>query len=199
MLSDVCGADPAGLARPVAPSARAIDRVGEMLAVYDENARLREENRRLLGWQTDARQARRREPGAARHAERAGGRSRAGLDHGPRRRRFRRRRSCAACWSMPAPSEGVAMGMAAMTAEGLVGRVFEVGRRSARILLITDYQLARPGGASSARATAPMLAGDNSTEPAAALPAAGRRAAGRRSRGDLGPRRRAAAPGCRSA
>ena len=28
--------------------------VGELLAVYDENARLREENRRLLGWQAEA-------------------------------------------------------------------------------------------------------------------------------------------------
>ena len=40
--------------RPVAAVRTGFDRVGAMLAVYDENARLREENRRLLGWQAEA-------------------------------------------------------------------------------------------------------------------------------------------------
>ena len=42
------------LNRPVAVIRTGFDRVGALLAVYDENARLREENRRLLGWQAEA-------------------------------------------------------------------------------------------------------------------------------------------------
>ncbi len=42
------------LDRPVVGVRRLFDRVGGLLAAHEENARLREENRELLGWQAEA-------------------------------------------------------------------------------------------------------------------------------------------------
>src|SRR5262245_4364017 len=43
------------IARPVATANQALDRVNEIVHVHAENARLREENARLLQWQSVAR------------------------------------------------------------------------------------------------------------------------------------------------
>jgi rod shape-determining protein MreC len=59
---------------------------------------------------------------------------------------------------------GVAKGQAAMTGEGLVGRVSEVGERSARILLITDLNSRIPVLVEASRERA-VLAGDNTARP----------------------------------
>jgi rod shape-determining protein MreC len=59
---------------------------------------------------------------------------------------------------------GVARGQAAMTGEGLVGRVSEVGSRAARILLITDLNSRVPVVVDGTRQRA-ILAGDNSARP----------------------------------
>jgi len=59
---------------------------------------------------------------------------------------------------------GVARGQAAMTGEGLVGRVAEVGSRAARILLITDLNSRVPVIVDGTRQRA-ILAGDNSARP----------------------------------
>jgi len=60
--------------------------------------------------------------------------------------------------------DGVARGQAGMTGEGLIGRVAEVGERTARILLLSDLNSRIPVvvGASGQHA---ILAGDNSAEP----------------------------------
>ena len=52
-----------------------------------------------------------------------------------------------------------------MTGEGLVGRVAEVGERTARILLLTDLNSHIPGRCSSASRERAVLAGDNSDQP----------------------------------
>jgi rod shape-determining protein MreC len=59
---------------------------------------------------------------------------------------------------------GVGRGQAAMTANGLVGRVIEAGGRAARILLITDLNSRVPVIVDGSRERA-ILAGDNSARP----------------------------------
>ena len=58
----------------------------------------------------------------------------------------------------------VARGQAAITGEGLVGRLTEVGNRAARVLLITDLNSRIPVTIESSHANA-VLAGDNSERP----------------------------------
>lgn len=60
--------------------------------------------------------------------------------------------------------DGVAKGQAAMTGEGLVGRVAEVGEKTSRVLLITDLNSHIPVIVESSRERA-VLAGDNTALP----------------------------------
>jgi rod shape-determining protein MreC len=60
--------------------------------------------------------------------------------------------------------EGVVKGEAAITGEGLVGRVTEVGTRSSRVLLITDLNSRIPVMIENSRDRA-VLAGDNTVMP----------------------------------
>src|SRR5438270_10359528 len=150
------------LSRPAAALDAAADRLHGFIAVYRDNARLAEENERLLGWQQvalrlSAENAELRdlsklvpEPGislvtARVMADSGGSYARnvmvnAGRDH------------------------GVARGQAAITGEGLVGRVAEVGSRAARILLITDLNSRVPVVVDGTGQRA-ILAGDNSARP----------------------------------
>src|SRR5947209_10607564 len=149
------------LSRPAAALDAAADRVRGFIAVYRDNTRLAEENERLLGWQQvalrlSAENAELRglsklvpEPAisfvtARVIADSGGSYARnvmvnAGRDH------------------------GVARGQAAITGEGLVGRVAEVGSRAARILLITDLNSRVPVVIGTRQRA--ILAGDNSARP----------------------------------
>jgi rod shape-determining protein MreC len=60
--------------------------------------------------------------------------------------------------------DGVREGMAAMTGDGLVGRVVEAGDWSSRVVLITDLNSRIPVAIASSGERA-ILAGDNSTSP----------------------------------
>ncbi|MEX2298366.1 MAG: rod shape-determining protein MreC [Dongiaceae bacterium] len=60
--------------------------------------------------------------------------------------------------------DGILKGQAALTGEGLAGRITEVGERSARVLLLTDINSRIPVLLEGARHRA-ILAGDNSNEP----------------------------------
>ncbi len=60
--------------------------------------------------------------------------------------------------------DGVAKGQAAITSDGLVGRVAEAGMQSARVLLITDINSRIPVLVGTGRDRA-ILAGDNSAQP----------------------------------
>src|SRR5438132_1078198 len=60
--------------------------------------------------------------------------------------------------------DGLARGQAAITGEGLVGRLTEVGSRASRILLITDLNSRIPVVIDGSHSSA-VLAGDNSDRP----------------------------------
>ena len=60
--------------------------------------------------------------------------------------------------------KGVARGQAAVTGEGLVGRVSEVGSRAARVILITDLNSRVPVIVEGPQQRA-LLTGDNSERP----------------------------------
>jgi rod shape-determining protein MreC len=61
-------------------------------------------------------------------------------------------------------ADNVARGQAAITGEGLVGRIAEVGERASRVLLITDLNSRIPVTIEGSRERA-VLAGDNSEQP----------------------------------
>ncbi len=61
-------------------------------------------------------------------------------------------------------NDGVARGQAALTGEGLAGRVVSVGNKASRVLLVTDINSRIPVVVGPARDRA-VLAGDNSTRP----------------------------------
>ncbi len=148
---------------PVAWSRQLGEQLGGVLAVYAENQRLREENRRLLEWQAQA--------------------VRLGVEN----------RSLRTMLDMPDPTPagewvharivadsaspfvhtrlvdvgsdaGIEPGMAVLTPAGMIGRVIAVGERSSRILLLTDLNSKVPVIVERSGDQA-LLAGDNSPEP----------------------------------
>ena len=152
----------AALSRPIAAAGDLVDRARSILAIYQENRRLTEENRRLAQWQetalrlvADNRQLRGLvkavpEPAisyvSARVIANSGG-------------AFVRTVMINA-----GRTEGLARGQAALSGNGLVGRLTEVGDRAARVLLITDLNSRIPVMVERSRANA-VLAGDNSNYP----------------------------------
>jgi rod shape-determining protein MreC len=150
------------LSRPAAALDAAADSIRGLLAVYRDNARLVEENQRLLGWQQAALRL------AAENAEL---RDLARLVPEPATSYVTARviadsgGAYARSVMVNAGREnGVARGQAAMTGEGLVGRIAEVGSRAARVLLITDFNSRVPVVVDGTRQRA-ILAGDNSARP----------------------------------
>ncbi len=150
------------LAQPVATMASGVRHVEGVFDLYRENERLREENARLLQWQDVARRL---------ETENAGLRDLTKFvpEGAPR---FISAQIIADSGGAFARSvlvsaggrEGVTRGQAAVTGEGLVGRVAEVGGRAARILLLTDLNSHIPVMLDSSRERA-VMAGDNSDQP----------------------------------
>src|SRR6516165_5019618 len=149
--------------RPLATLEALADRARDLVAVYRDNARLTEENERLLRWRQAALSL------ASENTELRGLLKLApvppasfvtarviGNSGGAYVRNL----------MVNAGSEhGVARGQAAITGEGLVGRMAEVGSRAARVLLITDLNSRIPVIVEGARLRA-VLTGDNSDRPA---------------------------------
>ena len=81
------------------------------------------------------------------------------------------------------PEHGIRKGEIALDERGLVGRVTEVGARTARVLLITDLNSRIPVMLENSRARAIMI-GTNGPRPRLALLAGGRAAGRGRARGD---------------
>jgi rod shape-determining protein MreC len=150
------------LSRPLAALGYLADRAQEFVIVYQDNRRLAEENERLLNWQQTAlklasENAQLREllklipePATtfitARVIANSGGAYvRSLLVHA-------------------GSEDGVGRGQAAVTGEGLVGRVSEVGSRAARVLLVTDLNSRVPVMVEGAQQRA-LLTGDNSERP----------------------------------
>jgi rod shape-determining protein MreC len=150
------------LSRPLAALGHLSDRARDFVAVYQNNVRLARENERLLNWQQAAlglasENARLRdllkltpEPAAtfitARVIANSGG-------------AYVRSLMVYAGYE-----NGVVRGQAAVTGEGLVGRVLEVGSRAARVLLVTDLNSRVPVIVEGSQRRA-LLAGDNSERP----------------------------------
>jgi rod shape-determining protein MreC len=150
------------LSRPLAALGHLTDRARDFVAVYQDNHRLAQENERLLNWQQAAlnlasENARLREllkltpePAAtfitARVIANSGG-------------------AYVRSLMVHAGSEnGVERGQAAVTGDGLVGRVSEVGSRAARVLLVTDLNSRVPVIIEGPQQRA-LLTGDNSERP----------------------------------
>jgi rod shape-determining protein MreC len=150
------------LSQPAAVLCVAADRVRGLITVYQDNIRLTEENERLLGWQQLALRL---------SAENSQLRDLSKMIPEPATS-FVTARVIADSGGAYARSvmvnagreNGVARGQAAMTGEGLVGRVSEVGTRAARILLVTDMNSRVPVIVEGTRQRA-ILAGDNSDRP----------------------------------
>ena len=150
------------LAQPVIAFNETVAEVEELANIRAENARLRDENARLLAWQGAARRLEtenqalreltqfREGPGARYITARLVGDSgtafvrSALLDIGRR--------------------DGVGSGQAVLSGEGLAGRITDVGERSARVLFLTDINSRLPVIVERTRERA-ILAGDNSAQP----------------------------------
>jgi rod shape-determining protein MreC len=150
------------LSRPAAMLNAAVGRMRNFLVVYKENTRLATENEMLLAWQQAAlklasenaelRDLLKLSPDAASSyvtarviASSGGAYLRSIIVNAGR-------------------ESGVARGQAAITGEGLVGRVSEVGSRASRVLLVTDLNSRVPVIIEGSRQRA-VLAGDNSDRP----------------------------------
>jgi rod shape-determining protein MreC len=150
------------VSQPVAAVTGAVRAVSNAVDVSRENAQLREENARLLQWQEVARRL------ETENAE---------------LRRLTKLEPQNAVQSLSAQviadsggafarnvlinagsSEGIARGQAAVAGEGLVGRVAEVGARTARVLLLTDLNSHIPVELEGSHQHA-VLDGDNSEQP----------------------------------
>lgn len=150
------------LSRPVDAFHGFVDWTGDLMFLYDENQRVREENSRLLQWQAVARRLERENQRyrsllkvrteravpfvTARIVADAGGSFVRAVLLGAGRR------------------DGVTTGQAVVDAQGLVGHIVTVGHRSARALLLTDLNSHVPVTIESGDHRA-ILVGDNSALP----------------------------------
>ena len=150
------------LSRPLAALAHLGDRAQVFLKVYQDNRRLAAENERLLNWQQVALKL---------SFENARLRELLKLTPEPQTTFITARVIASSGGAyvrslmVHAGSEnGVARGQAAVTGEGLVGRVSEVGSRSARVILVTDLNSRVPVVVEGSQQRA-LLIGDNSEQP----------------------------------
>lgn len=161
-LTDAVAPTLEALSRPLVAAEDLVDRARAVLTVYRENARLAEENARLLRWRQTAltlasenaqlRELMKLVPESAVSYVTA----RVIADSGG---------AFVRDLMVDAGSDSaLARGQAAITGEGLVGRVSEVGANAARVLLITDLNSRVPVIDQRSRQRA-ILAGDNSDRP----------------------------------
>lgn len=126
----------AALAEPLSGVHRAIDGVRNLATLHEDNARLREENEQLRRWQTVA---------LALDAENTVLKSQLRWmpDPAPSYITARAVADAGGVYARAVllslgPNHSVARGQIALDDRGLVGRVTELGARSARVLLLTD-------------------------------------------------------------
>ncbi|MCR9255878.1 MAG: rod shape-determining protein MreC [Alphaproteobacteria bacterium] len=147
------------------PAAAVSDRLADLRELRDakqDNIRLKEENERLKRWQAVARRL---------EAENAALRAITGFVPDPSASFVTARvigdsagPFVSSVLVNAGARDGVRKGQAAMTGDGLAGRVAEVGQRHARILLITDLNARVPVRVEGSRQKA-ILAGENSANP----------------------------------
>lgn len=150
------------LSRPVAGFAAAVENVSELASLRSENARLRAENERLLHWQLLARRL---------EGENQSLRDLLRLKPGPEARHMAARvvadtggAFARSVLVNAGALDGVQRKQSVLSGEGLVGRVVQVGQRSARVLLVTDINSKVPVVVGEARRHA-IMSGTNSDRP----------------------------------
>ncbi len=150
------------LAEPLANTRAAIDDARQMLTIYEDNARLRAENERLRRWQSVA---------LALDAENTTLKANLSWlpDPTPNYVTARVVADAGGVYARAVllsagPNHNIVKGQIALDDRGLVGRVTELGNRSARVLLITDINSRIPVVLESSRARA-ILAGTNGARP----------------------------------
>jgi rod shape-determining protein MreC len=150
------------VAEPLANARTAIDNARRMFTIYEDNARLRDENDRLRRWQSVA---------LALDAENTT--LKANLrwlpDPTPSYVTARVVADAGGIYARAVllsvgPNHSVVRGQIALDDRGLVGRVTELGARSARVLLLTDINSRIPVILEGSRARA-LLAGTNGARP----------------------------------
>ena len=150
------------IGRPVESFNVGVDRIHEIYTVFDANQKLRQERDRLLHWQALARKL---------ETENRALKGLLNFNAGPEPR-FIAARVVADTGGAFAHSlilnagerAGVRKGQAAVTGDGLIGRISGVGSRSSRLLLITDLNSRIPIVIESTRIRA-VLAGTNAGRP----------------------------------
>lgn len=161
-INDAVAPVMAVLSQPLRTIHRAVDAAGNLVYLHSENARLRDDNARLLKWQAFA--LRQEQENAifrsllsAQVEDRLSFISARviGDSGGPFVRTVLLNAGA---------REGVEEGRAAITGDGLVGRLVQVGQRASRILLLTDLNSRVPVAVLTTRQRA-FLAGDNSDLP----------------------------------
>jgi rod shape-determining protein MreC len=147
------------MSRPAAAIASVVNAIHDLAALRAENVRLGEDNARLQHWQTVARELDNEnralkaqlnylpDPDSAFITARVIGDTGGAFVH--------------SMLLNVGTRDGVRKGQAVIAGEYLVGRIVEVGDRSARILLLTDINSHIPVVVESSRAKA-ILSGDNS-------------------------------------
>ncbi|MBC6439199.1 MAG: rod shape-determining protein MreC [Rhodospirillales bacterium] len=147
------------VSKPMATVDSVVARVDHFFEVYDENARLRAENERLLHWQAVARQL---------EAENDQYRDLLSVVAEPRDAFVTARIIGMSSGTFVRTAlinagsvAGLDVGQAVVTSHGMLGRIVEVGTRSARVLLLTDLNSRVPVVLGSNRSPA-IAAGDNS-------------------------------------
>lgn len=150
------------LSRPVAGFAAAVESLDELASLREENARLRAENERLIHWQLLARRL---------EGENQSLRDLLRLKPGPPARHIAARvvadtggAFARSVLVNAGTLDGVMAKQAVLSADGLVGRVVQVGQRSARVLLISDLNSRIPVVVGDRRLHA-ILAGTNEDRP----------------------------------
>lgn len=150
------------LSKPVGAVNEVIADINEISNLRSELRRLREENARLLTWQNVAQQLE-----SENNALRSFLNFRFGAQASFVTARVVGDSGSAFVRSMllnTGKADGIKGGQAVMTADGLVGRIAEVGESSARVLLLTDLNSRIPVILERSRERA-ILAGDNSRQP----------------------------------
>lgn len=147
---------------PAASAARVIASVDEMVALRAENARLRADNELLLQWQQAALKL---------EAENKNLRALLNVKPDPQATYVTARVVAdpggAFVRSLIVTAgrrDGVRRGQAAITGQGVIGRVVEVGEWSSRVLLVTDLNARLPVVLEPSRQRA-VLGGDNADQP----------------------------------
>lgn len=161
-LSDALSPIYAALAEPTAAVRSTVEEVRFLATLREQNATLREENERLRRWHATAlaleseNEMLRRQLNFLPEAAPAFVTARVVADGGGTYAR--------AVLLATGPQHAVRKGQVALDERGFVGRVTEVGSRSARVLLATDMNSRIPVTLESSRARA-IMAGTNGTRP----------------------------------